>query len=193
MSEVRNKAIGKVVTTKEELYKDIFDKYYVRLCYYAQTFVADFDVCKDIVQDLFVKLWEAEISQFSNEEIDKFLYRSVKNRCFDYLRKQKVRQSSRLFILERLLDDEEVFIPQLELDELAAKIEIALSELPGQTLQIFKMSRHEDKSYAEIAEEMDMSVKGVEYHMSKALAILRLQLKDYLPLIIYLSSLIDKN
>ena len=193
MSEVINKAIGKVVTTKEELYKDVFDRYYVRLCYYAQTFVADFDVCKDIVQDLFVKLWEAQTSQFSNEEIDKFLYRSVKNRCFDYLRKQKVRQSSRLFILERLLEDEEVFIPQLELDELAAKIEIALSELPEQTLQIFKMSRHEDKSYAEIAEELDMSVKGVEYHMSKALSILRLQLKDYLPLLICLSSFMDKH
>jgi len=193
MSEVQNKAIGNVIMTKEEVYKDVFDRYYVRLCYYAQTFVADFDVCKDIVQDVFVKLWEAEIGQFSNKEVDKFLYRSVKNRCFDYLRKQKVRQNSRLFILERLLDDEEVFIPQLELDELTEKIEKVLSKLPEQTLMIFKMSRNEDKSYAEIAEEMDMSVKGVEYHMSKALAMLRFQLKDYLPLMAYLSMFLDKS
>ena len=193
MMEVKDRVACNGVLSKEILYKNIFDKYYVRLCYYAQTFVFDFDVCKDLVQDLFVKLWEVEITKFEDEDIDKFLYQSVKNRCLDHLRKQKVRQNSRIFILEQLLDEEELFIPQFELDELAQKIEKVLNELPEQTLQIFKMSRSDEKSYAEIAEELDISVKGVEYHMSKALSILRLQLKEYLPILICLSSFIDKH
>lgn len=193
MNEVKSKSNDYALRGKELLYNDLFEKYYVRLCYYAQTFVLDFDMCRDIVQDLFVKLWEIEWKNFSEEEIDKFLYRSVKNRCLDHLRKQKVRQNSRTFILERLLEQEELFVPQFELDELAQKIENALEALSDQTLTIFKMNRQDEKTYEEIADELNISVKGVEYHMSKALAILRCQLKDYLPLIACLSMFIDKS
>ena len=65
-------------------------------------------------------------------------------------------------------------------------MEHALSKLPEKTRRVFIMRRFEEKSYREIASEMNMSVKGVEYHMNKATESLKKTLKDFLPLLIYL-------
>ncbi|MCL3781835.1 RNA polymerase sigma-70 factor [Prolixibacteraceae bacterium JC049] len=186
------KELLKIRKDKETAFSEIFDTNYVKLCHYAHTFVEDFDQCKDIVQELFAKLWRLDIEKMSSDELSKYLYRSVKNGCLDSLRKQKVRGSYRQQILEKLIQEEEVSISEVEIKELAKAIELALSQLPEQTARIFKMSRFEDKTYAQIASEMDLTVKGVEFHMSKALNILRENLKDYLPLITTISFFIDK-
>lgn len=193
MKEVQQNST-KYTTKKEELFSDLFDKYYVRLCHYANTFITDFDVCKDIAQELFVKLWEIEIENFSKEELDGYMYRGIKNGCIDFLRKAKVRQNSRAVILQKLLDNNiDVFVPEIELKELSIKIDQALKQLPERTLLMFNMSRQKNKSYSEIAEDMNISVKGVEFHMSKALNILRGELKEYLPVIIFLSGFFENN
>lgn len=70
--------------------------------------------------------------------------------------------------------------------EMKQLVEHALSKLPEKTRRVFIMRRFEEKSYREIASEMNMSVKGVEYHMNKATESLKKTLKDFLPLLIYL-------
>ena len=189
---VRQNISEDIPIQQNEFFTQLFDRYYVRLSYYANTFIDDFDVCRDIVQEIYIKLWEKKLSNFSEEELEKFMYRSVKNACFDHIRKQKVRQNSREFILERLLEQEEIHIPEVEIMELANKIENIINELPEQTAHIFRLSRYENMSYPEIAEKLDLTVKGVEYHMSKALKSLQLQLKDYLPIIVCFLSHFDK-
>ncbi len=174
---------------KELYFSELFKQYYLRLCHYAHTFITDFEVCKDIVQELFVKLWDLDLRNFSPNQLDCFLYRSIKNACLGYFRKQKVKRNNHAHILQRLLEKEEVFIPEVELNELVDKIQEALNKLPHQTRLIFAMHRQQDKTYAAIAKELDISVKGVEFHMSKALQILRLQLKDYLCFIAYFYNL----
>jgi len=189
---VRQNISEDISIQQNEFFTQLFDRYYVRLSYYANTFIDDFDVCRDIVQEIYIKLWEKQLSNFLEEELEKFMYRSVKNACFDHIRKQKVRQNSREFILERLLEQEEIHIPEVEIMELANKIENIINELPEQTAHIFRLSRYENMSYPEIAEKLDLTVKGVEYHMSKALKSLQLQLKDYLPIIVCFLSHFDK-
>jgi len=189
---VRQNISEDIPIQQNEFFTQLFDRYYVRLSYYANTFIDDFDVCRDIVQEIYIKLWEKQLSNFLEEELEKFMYRSVKNACFDHIRKQKVRQNSREFILERLLEQEEIHIPEVEIMELANKIENIINELPEQTAHIFRLSRYENMSYPEIAEKLDLTVKGVEYHMSKALKSLQLQLKDYLPIIVCFLSHFDK-
>jgi len=189
---VRQNISEDISIQQNEFFTQLFDRYYVRLSYYANTFIDDFDVCRDIVQEIYIKLWEKQLSNFLEEELEKFMYRSVKNACFDHIRKQKVRQNSREFILERLLEQEEIHIPEVEIMELANKIENIINELPEQTAHIFRLSRYENMSYPEIAEKLDLTVKGVEYHMSKALKSLQLQLKDYLPVIICFLGHFDK-
>jgi len=189
---VRQNISEDISIQQNEFFTQLFDCYYVRLSYYANTFIDDFDVCRDLVQEIYIKLWEKQLINFSEEELEKFIYRSVKNACLDHIRQQKVRQNSRVFILERLLEQEEVHIPEVEITELANKIEDIINELPEQTSHIFRLSRYENMSYPEIAEKLDLTVKGVEYHMSKALKSLQLQLKDYLPVIICFLSHFDK-
>ena len=189
---VRQNISEDISIQQNEFFTQLFDCYYVRLSYYANTFIDDFDVCRDLVQEIYIKLWEKQLINFSEEELEKFIYRSVKNACLDHIRQQKVRQNSRVFILERLLEQEEVHIPEVEITELANKIEDIINELPEQTSHIFRLSRYENMSYPEIAEKLDLTVKGVEYHMSKALKSLQLQLKDYLPVIICFLGHFDK-
>jgi RNA polymerase sigma-70 factor (ECF subfamily) len=177
------------VDNKEKQFSDLFDQYHLQLSHYANTFIPNFDQCKDIVQEVFTKLWEIKLPHFSPVELDKFLYRSVKNGCVDLLRKQKVRQNHRIQILENLLKQEEQFFPEIELKELAEKINEAIRKLPDQTAQIFKMSRNEAKPYEAIADQLKISEKTVEYHISKALHFLRLELKDYLIVIASISGL----
>jgi RNA polymerase sigma-70 factor (ECF subfamily) len=71
-------------------------------------------------------------------------------------------------------------------NELEYRIKIAMEELPEQCRMVFKLSRFEELKYAEIADQLNISIKTVENHMGKALKIMREQLKDYLPLIIVL-------
>jgi len=189
---VRQNISEDISIQQNEFFTQLFDCYYVRLSYYANTFIDDFDVCRDLVQEIYIKLWEKQLINFSEEELEKFIYRSVKNACLDHIRQQKVRQNSRVFILERLLEQEEVHIPEVEITELANKIEDIINELPEQTSHIFRLSRYENMSYPEIAEKLDLTVKGVEYHMSKALKSLQLQLKDYLPVIVCFLSHFDR-
>lgn len=72
--------------------------------------------------------------------------------------------------------------------EIQTIIHNTLQSLPEQTRRIFEMSRFENKTVKEIAEETNITAKGVEYHITKALKVLRINLKDYLPLFYFLFS-----
>ena len=181
-----------VANDKKELFAQLFERYYIRLSHYAHQFINDFDVCRDLIQDLFMKLWELKIQDISEEELEGYIYKSVRNACFDHLRHKKIRQNSRMYILEKLLKQEEIHISELETQELANKIENTINQLPEQTALIFRMSRFDDMTYAEIAEELNLSVKSVEFHISKALKVLKLELKGYLPLIVCLIKIFEE-
>lgn len=183
MKMVKDKLSGNTIASRDEFFSQIFESYYVRLCHYAHTFILDFDVCRDLVQELFIKLWEIRLDNFSEDELEKFIFRSIKNSCFDFLRKQKVRHNSRALILERLLEQEEFHISEIEILELSNRIDKVLNNLPEQTARVFRMSRFEDKTNKEIAMELDITVKGVEFHMSKALKTFRHELQEFLPVI----------
>ncbi|TKG89860.1 RNA polymerase sigma-70 factor [Puteibacter caeruleilacunae] len=186
MDVLKGREIQLDSSVKEDNFSELFEKYYARLCRYANHFVDDIEVCKDMVQDIFIKLWKIDYLKFSSEELEKYLLRSVKNSCFSYLRKLDVRNSSRELILKGLLEQEEVDVPEIELKELAGRINEAIGKLPEQTALIFNLSRRDGMSYPEIAKELNMTEKGVQYHISNALKVLRVELKDYLPLIIWI-------
>ncbi len=170
----------------ENRYKKIYSNYTEKLRGYAHTFVCNVALSEDVVQDVFVKFLKLDFMAFTSSEIDKYLYRSVKNACIDCLRKQEVRNKSRIDILNHLLERQETYIPQIELDELSKKIQNGLHNLPKQTHKIFAMSRISGKNYKEIATELNLSVKSIEYHMSKALHVLKTELKDYLPTMLWI-------
>jgi len=171
-----------------EAFESLFGQYSKPLFYYASKFVEE-ETARDIVQDLFVKLWvDKQIT--IRKSLNGLLFTMVRNSCLQYLEKQKVRykylSTSRLAIQEeelRYYMDEKTSLLEQEMER---KLNEALNALPDRCRQVFTMSRFENKKNKEIAEELNISVKAVEKQITHALAILRNELKDYLPLILFM-------
>jgi RNA polymerase sigma-70 factor (ECF subfamily) len=139
------------------------------------------DVAEEIVQEVFIKLWERREELEFNSSVKSYLFRAVHNTSLNYLRHLKVREEHRQYAEERhqLLSME--YSDGLEEKELENRIWDAIGRLPEQCARIFQMSRFEGLKYREIADKLGISPKTVEVQMGKALRRLREDLKDYLP------------
>jgi RNA polymerase sigma-70 factor (ECF subfamily) len=162
----------------KQLFEQLFKDHYVHLCNFASQYVQDMDSARDITQKVFINLWEKRESIDPQKKLLSYLFTSVRNRCLNHLRDQK-KYRSRILDLE-IVEDELAFEDN-EADILDLQIQIAdaLRELPERCRQVFEMSRFKKMKYKDIAEELSISEKTVEAHMSKALKMLRENLKDY--------------
>ena len=170
-------------------FNDIYTSYYKKSFFFAKSYVHDDLAAEDIASDSLIKLWE-KLKTEKIDYIEPLLLTILKNKALDYLKHEEVKRTAfesmadwhqqelsiRISTLESC-DPNEIFS-----DEVESIIRETLKLLPEQTRQIFLLSRFENKSNKEIAEQMGISIKGVEYHISKALKALRITLKDYLPL-----------
>lgn len=173
----------------EEIYYDFFGMIY----HLSLQYLHDERISEEIIQDTFLKLWE--IRETLNEEfnIRNFLYTITKNNCLNYLRNQKtaLKHQENLKYLEMQFNYEalERLGSFIEFEELRTKIEKALAALPDNLRETFMLSRFEEIPYKEIALKQSISIKTVEAHMTKALKILRHELKDYLTIIYLITNL----
>ena len=178
-----------------ELFDEIFKQYSKPLFYYASKFVQD-EVARDIVQDVFTKLWsDRKIS--IKHSLNSFLFTMVRNYCLQYLEKQKVRNKYIESTKQKLQEEELLFYmsekTSLIEKDLEKKLNEVLESLPERCRLIFIMSRFKIKKNKEIAEELGISIKAVEKQITKALAIIRTDMKDYMPLLLFLSSHLFKK
>ncbi len=153
-------------------FEDLFRSHFDDLCRFARQFVYDHDAAQEVVQKIFISFWENRANIDPAQSMRAYLFRSVRNRSLNYLRDHKKFRSELLDIecADFITPMEE---PDFELDELRQKIQRALDSLPSKCREVFEKSRNQEMKYREIAEEMNISVKTVEVHMSKALKILR--------------------
>ncbi len=153
----------------------MFNTYYSPLCNYASKIVKDNNASEDIVQSLFIQLWENEkIDSIENPE--HFLLRSTKFKCIDFLRKQKTLKEVEL---NDYLNLQAVDSLDLDEEDIEPLLHYFASKLPPKTRTVFLLSRQSGLTYGEIAEEENISIKTVETHMSKALKNMRILLKDH--------------
>ena len=137
------------------------------------------DVCRDLVQEVFIKILTNPGLLEGVGRPDHYLLRMTKNCALDYLKNSKNNQDFNELILAELVESD-CIMDDIELGELSLIINTAIERLPVIQTEIFKLNRFQDKTYGEIAEICHLSPKTVEYHMSKALVELRCSLKDYL-------------
>ncbi len=177
----------------EIAFKVIFSKYYSRLYYFILEFVPLKDIAENIVQDTFFTLWNKRHELTDVTNFGAYLFTVAKNNCLYRLRYQKYRK--KLFT-EYSIDTVELEA-NLEVlttidsstytfEEIERIIQETLDELPPQCKKVFILSRFEEKKNKEIAEELNISVKVVEKHITKGLKIFKIALKDYLPFVAYL-------
>ena len=165
-------------------FSSFFSKYYTILYSYSRYYVSAEDA-EEIVQDVMLWLWEKRGEFQPSGTMQHYLLVSVKNRCMNTLQRQNKEFCDYEFFMTEL----ESFYESTDscvLKELENIIEKAISELPDSYRETFEMSRFQNMGRAKIAEELGISVKTVDYRMQQSLTILRNQLKDYLPLVIFL-------
>lgn len=170
----------------------IFKTYYQPLCNYAYSFVQDRDEAEEIVQSTFLSVWEKRQDLAIHTGVKPYLYAMVRNAALNVIKHEKIKQQHAAVELAVAEKSAESVTRTVMASELEERIFKALNKLPEQCRLVFKLSRYEELKYAEIADQLNISVKTVENQMGKALKIMREQLKDYLPLLIVLMSrLID--
>ena len=165
-------------------FQNLFENYYQNLCRFAKGYVSDYETAEEIVQQVFINLWNRKDYIATEGPVKSYLFTSVKNRCLNHIRDRKKFRSYYLDI------ETELTIPVAEKDnvmeeDLEAQLTKALDKLPEKCREIFMLCRFEDMKYKDVAEKLGISQKTVETQMSKALKILREEFKDFWFLIIF--------
>ncbi|MEZ5082725.1 MAG: RNA polymerase sigma-70 factor [Bacteroidales bacterium] len=169
-------------------FEKLFKELYSSLCHFAYGFIYDFDNAQEIAQDVFINLWQTRETIDPKKSVKSYLFTSVKNRCLNYIRDHKKFRSQYLDVeleLEIPVEDKDIFSE----NERKERINQALDKLPEKCREVFELSRFDEMKYKDIAEKMDISIKTVEVHMSKALKILREELKDLVLLLLIILNL----
>jgi len=165
-----------------------FDKYYQGLCVYAFRILKSKSEAEDIVEDFFVRILENRTNIRIESSVKSYFIRSVHNRCLDYIAHQKVIASHEVYRLKMMNEEDFLEYPLID-TELKLQIEKAIQNLPDGIRETFILNRFEGLKYQQIADQENISVKTVEYRISKALNILRKELGDYLVLLIFAGKL----
>ena len=158
----------------------LFRKYYIRLCRFAYNFLPSKPMAEEIVQEVFVRLWEQRQQISINTSFLAYLYTSVRNQSMNELKKNKIRKYYEdEFTVQKSLTDETT-IDNSEEERIKKAIERACRQLPPKCREIFELSRNDGLTYEEIAEYLSLSKKTVENQMAIAFQKLRQHLEPYL-------------
>lgn len=171
----------------EDAFNDMFMRYYSPLCEYASQYISDADA-EELVQDMMIYLWENRTEVFVQKSLRSYLFSSVKNRCYNSIRSGQAKAKVHDHIYECLktrLECPDYYF----LNGLSHNIDMVIDSFPEKYRETFCLSRFGEMSNAEIAEQLGISVKTVEYRISRCLRILRCELKDYLPVVVLLLNL----
>lgn len=169
----------------EQAFELLFRKYYVRLCGFANKFLNDPDQVKDIVQEVFTRIWEGREDIDPEDSLKSYIFKITQNMSLNKLRKSKVESKYiEVYKLVYIENSELSAHESLLAKELEDNIDNSIEKLPSECRKIFKLSRIDGLKYKEIAEQLNLSEKTVEAQMTKALRVIRNELKEYLSVLV---------
>lgn len=182
--EIANGVFSKNINKgNKEAFKVLFELYYGKLLYFAQSYISNKEDAEEVIQDVFVKVWKKRKKITTN--INGYLFKTTKNTCLDYLRskKSKLSTTENMVQLEALInfhalsDNNASSIIRKELEQ---KIRTGIELLPEKCRQVFVKSRIDGLKNKEISDELDISIRTVENQMSKAIKHMRVHLREFL-------------
>ncbi|MCC5905297.1 MAG: RNA polymerase sigma-70 factor [Balneolaceae bacterium] len=169
--------IEKIRKGDEEVFGELFRTWYSDLCLFANQYVGSADLSRDVVQEVFIRIWDNRENFNINSSVKAYLYKAVKNQAISQLRKTKpstdiseaLNTKSDLYEMEEILSYRD--------EPLTNQIWKEVRELPERKRTIFTLYRKHGLSYKEIAEVMGITRKTVENQMGRALLFLRERLQ----------------
>ncbi len=158
--------------------QELFEWQYQPICAAIHRLVRDRSLTEDLAQEVFVRFWQKRHSIQVSSSLPAYLRRMAVNEALGHLRSRKshLEEINERVVSGRHHSGEEEFLH----GELEAQVDQAVANLPPKCQLIFKLSRQEQLSYREIADQLNLSIKTVENQMGKALRLLRQELKPYL-------------
>lgn len=183
------------VDQREDIrFEDIYLSYFSKMKHFAQEYVVLEEDAENIVQDVFTELWEKREILSMPVNLVAYLFTTVKNRCLNHLRHKMIVQETANQLQEEYtitlrmnLDSLKVFDQNIFNEQDIEKvITQALNTLSPKCKEIFIMSKIEGKKQKQIAEELNISINTVETQIGIAYKKLRVELKNYLPLFLFL-------
>ncbi len=166
-----NDKVPVIGITKEQTFEYFFRKYYAGLCFFAQSIIHNEEEAKDIVQDCFIKLWDdAAITENANS-VKSYLYTMVRNRCIDYVRKQRVIRKTKTYQQEN--EEKERYFDEIAFAEIVRLVLEYMEELPPRMNIILKKYYLQGKRHKKIAAELSSSENAIQMHKKRAMKLLR--------------------
>ncbi len=163
--------------------RELFEMHYPFVCSTIHRFIRDHALVEDLAQEVFLRFWDKREVIDINSSLKAYLRRMAINEALAYLRRNKRYDDTEITPEMTPGEDRSAEDTYLH-SELQHRVREAINGLPPKCRVVFQLSRYEELTYREIADQMDISVKTVENQMSKALRILRERLRDYLTILL---------
>lgn len=166
---------------EQKAFEHLFRRYYPMLCAYAQRFV-ELEDAEEVVQEIMLQIWENRRELNIQVSVSQYLFKMTYHQALKLIARKEVAARAETCFHSRYQELPE-HIDYYQIKELTQRIEEAINELPESYRTAFILHRFKGQSYKEIAERMNVSPKTIDYRIQQALKLLRVRLKDYLPLV----------
>lgn len=184
-----NILIDRLKVNDEAAYQQLFDTYFRRLHHFAERMVFDAEVAHDLVQAVFISLYENSGKLSAQSNLSGWLFVSVRNSCLKYLRDRKVEDRRNVLYVEATLNSES--IEWIDDEELLEKIYLAIKNLPDKCRQIAEMRLIKEMKFSEIASELSISENTAKVQVHRAILKIKEQLTSDSALLILFSAYLE--
>ncbi len=167
--------MNKEILVESDL-KSMFDLYYKSILLYANRFLSSKSECEDLIQDIFIHIWEKKMVFPDDISLKIYLYKSTRNRCYNNIKHKKIKENYASEALQNLEDDN-LFLKQVLEEEIVRELHQAIEGLSERKKEILKLSLKGIKNN-EIAEILDIKLQTVKTLKSQSYKILRTQFKE---------------
>ena len=189
---IEKKVLERLKDGDSKAFESIFKCWYEPLVHFADEYLSDLESARNIVQNIFMKLWEKHALVDPDSNLRSYLYIATRNACLSHLRHLRVENAYFEKSLRNSEDQqlnydalEELNIDQIDFSKLEKLIQDTINSLPERCREVFLMSRYEEMKNKEIAEKLQISVKAVEANITRAITKLRENTREYLPELVF--------
>lgn len=180
--------ISELKSGSEKVFREIMERWYSRLFNFANGYLNNRENTKEVIQDVFLQLWDHRQKLADNTSLNAYLYTLTRNRCIDLIRREKLmlqfradKQEEYARLTESYQALSDPILNEIFALELQHEIDQAINALPDQCRKVFLMSRTSGMKNKEISRVLELSEKTVESHLSKALRTIRTSLEQKFP------------
>jgi RNA polymerase sigma-70 factor (family 1) len=171
--------VHRLETGDEQSFQEIYERYWHKLYATAVSKTGCRENAQELVQDIFMDLWHRR-GQVQIDDLERYLFKAVKYGSLKMIRKEIVRRQYQEAVFETGQEPYPDTDNAVAFRELSHAISAGIEQLPDKVREIFRLNRIQHISVPEISERLQMPERTVEYHLSKALNLMRIYLKDYM-------------